>query len=250
MKAILKTVKPKQCANIMNLIQSILVIKDKREATAIQKLIDEDGYADIYVYCMKDKKNYLYWDWYDPPFVENEWFVSSNSKIWNDDRININGPFNGKVVFKFRCYNVEEIYYNSIPTEEYFYYIYKGDEYDNEEDKIDTSLDLEEKSCLNSDELDNYLQGKTGYAIHISDLEIFDKPKELSEFRKPRYCDCKLRCNNNLEHSFCREVCSHNLDSERLGVCCDRDGWVKEWNTGNMNLTKSPQNFCYVENAE
>lgn len=35
MKAIMKSIKPKACANIMNLIQSILVIKNKREATAI-----------------------------------------------------------------------------------------------------------------------------------------------------------------------------------------------------------------------
>lgn len=39
-------------------------------------------------------------------------------------------------------------------------------------------------------ELNAYLKGKIGYAWHISDLEIFDKPKELSEFctyRKPSY---------------------------------------------------------------
>ena len=47
------------------------------------------------------------------------------------------------------------------------------------------------KSCLTEDELFDYLfvnepyneDMKKGYAIHISDLEIFDKPKELSEFK-------------------------------------------------------------------
>ena len=33
--------------------------------------------------------------------------------------------------------------------------------------------------------LDNYLKGKKkGYALHISGLKIYDKPKELSEFHK------------------------------------------------------------------
>lgn len=40
-------------------------------------------------------------------------------------------------------------------------------------------------SCLIKDELMNYGKWKTLYGWHISDLKIYDKPKELSEFRKP-----------------------------------------------------------------
>ena len=37
--------------------------------------------------------------------------------------------------------------------------------------------------CLETDELFDYLgNGKWGYGWHISDLKIYDKPKELSEF--------------------------------------------------------------------
>ncbi len=36
---------------------------------------------------------------------------------------------------------------------------------------------LLEKSCLN--ELEGYLKGKNGYAIHIKNLHIFDKPRDL-----------------------------------------------------------------------
>ena len=39
------------------------------------------------------------------------------------------------------------------------------------------------ESCLTLDELTNYLSLKNGYAWHISDLKIYDKPKELSEFK-------------------------------------------------------------------
>ena len=42
-----------------------------------------------------------------------------------------------------------------------------------------------EKSCLTYNELSNYIgKDRKGYAWHISDLVIYDKPKELGEFKK------------------------------------------------------------------
>ena len=42
-----------------------------------------------------------------------------------------------------------------------------------------------EKSCLTSDELYDYLgEYNEGYAIHIKNLHIFDKPRELSDYYK------------------------------------------------------------------
>lgn len=42
--------------------------------------------------------------------------------------------------------------------------------------------EIPEKSCLSLNELHHYLDDKTGYAWHIEDLHIYDKPKELAEF--------------------------------------------------------------------
>ena len=42
--------------------------------------------------------------------------------------------------------------------------------------------ELLKHSCLTSKELENYLQEKNGYAIHIKNLHIFDKPRELSDY--------------------------------------------------------------------
>lgn len=43
---------------------------------------------------------------------------------------------------------------------------------------------VEQKAmCLNQPELIRYGKGKTLYGWHILDLKIYDKPKELSEFR-------------------------------------------------------------------
>lgn len=85
--------------------------------------------------------------------------------------------------------------------------------------------DLLTKSYLTTKELDNYLgYDKTGYAIHISDLEIFDKPKELSEFYKVGF-------NKALKESLNSKP--YPLSSVRI---------EKQY-----QLTKAPQNFCYVE---
>ena len=62
----------------------------------------------------------------------------------------------------------------------------------------------------------NLESGKPFYAIHISKLEIFDRPKELSEF---------VKCDNN---------------HIRIGNCFIGFGGIPR-------LTKAPQNYCYVE---
>ena len=78
---------------------------------------------------------------------------------------------NGKIVGE--CdFEVEEIkpekYWHS--TEDYDYIYNTGTLY---------YEDLLKKSCLMDYELDNYLIGENGYAIHIKNLHIFDKPREL-----------------------------------------------------------------------
>ena len=51
------------------------------------------------------------------------------------------------------------------------------------------------RSCLSLDEVAKYIGiNKTGYGWHISDLVIYDKPKELSEFIVERYpCLARLK---------------------------------------------------------
>ena len=207
MKAIVKTIKPKTCANIMNRNQSILVIKNKREATAIQKLIDENGYADIYAYCSKSNTQYL---------------VGSKNKVCEiltkaaDTRFSPNiGKYtgNGKVLFKFRCYEMEEIlnYGLARRSEMMMEELLKG-------------------SCLTMEQLNKYAPHKEYddddyiYTIHISDLEIFDQPKELSEFYKVGF-DKALKESLNSK--------PYPLSS----VCIEKQ----------YQLTKAPQNMCYVE---
>lgn len=83
----------------------------------------------------------------------------------------------------------------------------------------------QEAMRLNQPELIQYGKGETLYGWHISDLKIYDKPKELSEFCIP----CKVSCKN----------CKNPLYFE-----C----WCEE--KGKKIVTRPPQSWMYVEEVE
>ena len=85
--------------------------------------------------------------------------------------------------------------------------------------------------CIPDDELKKYLGNYVGYAWHISNLKIYDKPKELGEFRKP--CIDK-------EH-YC-PLCP--LSTELLADVTE----VNEYgHTCLHRVKRPPQSWCYVE---
>lgn len=66
--------------------------------------------------------------------------------------------------------------------------------------------DVEKQACLTREEIVNYLKGP-GYGWHISDLHIYDTPKELSEFERPygcNECDAKWATECNACHEECK----------------------------------------------
>lgn len=76
----------------------------------------------------------------------------------------------GTVGAKFVCYEIEDILYLL------------------ESDLVMTFLPKYTSpagSCLTSEELLQYGKGKPLYGWHISDLKIYDKPRELSDFKTP-----------------------------------------------------------------
>lgn len=86
-----------------------------------------------------------------------------------------------------------------------------------------------EKSCLPYDEIAEYVgKDKYGYALHISDLKIYIKPKKLNEFHKP--CSDIDNC---LNKAF-REA------GESLDKCFDCG----------CGLNRPPQSWCYVEELQ
>ena len=103
------------------------------------------------IYCTKSKP-YISYDSYD-------------NKIWETDR---EYSLNGKIVAQFDCEKIEEIENNLLLIEYNFYVDFKT--------KSLCNTQLYEKSCLCDKDLLDYLLYKNGYAIHISNLKIFDKP--------------------------------------------------------------------------
>ena len=74
----------------------------------------------------------------------------------------------GKVIGEFICDKVDEIIPDYNPVTKKFYYGYV----------IDIT-----PTCLSEKEIQNYGGNKPLYFWHISDLKIYDEPKELSEFK-------------------------------------------------------------------
>lgn len=75
--------------------------------------------------------------------------------------------------------------------------------------------------CLNAEEMFEYSKGKTLYGWNISDLKIYDKPRELSEFRKP----CPY---GNMPCGVCEDYSDYSGECRNI-------------------VTRPPQSWCYVE---
>ena len=92
----------------------------------------------------------------------------------------------------------------------------------------------QEAMFLNQPELIQYGKGKTLYGWHITDLKIYDKPKELSEFNRP----CPS-VNHNCEHCITYgKPYQWDFDEEAGKIFCTR------------RITRPPQSWCYVEEKQ
>ena len=215
MKAIMISDHAQWCALMMNGDKTVEVRKGTALYKATQKLIDEYGYAEFYVYNTRDERYRL------DKELNGKYFVwDTKSKDYPFDKTRNRHYFFGKVVFKFRCYKVEEIKLNKGACG-WFY-----------ETTTLCEKDLLKNSCLSLEDLRDYLDiifgdyevdSEKGCAIHISDLEIFDKPKELNEFYKVGHYE-------DLDDYF--------TDEKQInGKWC-------------IPLKKAPQSMCYIEVKE
>ena len=194
MKSILISIKPKYVAEILNGNKTIEIRKTMPKC---------DLPIDVYIYCTKEE--YLY--------RTNKGYFSFNKPLQVGK--GTKHPFvysdESKVVAKFTLNKVEEIKSNLAMR-------FFTDSF-NEKELLD-------KSCLSGDELFWYLAPQElkvkscGYAWHISNLLIFDEPKELSEFYKCQYIECT--------------------------TLFDRESRFRPY----LEITKAPQSYCYVEAKE
>lgn len=213
MKAIMISIKPKWVAKILNGEKTIEIRKTMPKCELP---------IDVYIYCTKEEKLFD-----DYPNVANGRF--RHNKVYRGSN-----NISGYVVAKFTLNKVEEM-------RPFFHWC------------------IEKKTCLTRDEVLDYLdskdkfvgnpkrQGKV-YAIHISNLEIFDRPRELRSFNK---VGSKEKHEKALKYAM-KEDCKiweriHNgvaRDNE-IANCVELE--EASYYMGAYGLTKAPQNFCYVE---
>lgn len=81
------------------------------------------------------------------------------------------------------------------------------------------------QSCLYYDDMVSYFGNKDGFGWHISDLKIYDRPRELSEFRKSGF--------------MTEEEWLFNLYPN---THCHYEAWAKKF-----EITRPPQSWMYIE---
>lgn len=184
--AIAITIKPQHLFYILSGTKLGEIRKNKALINAIKKEISEKGKTAIYCICSKSK-----------PYLKDcgSFRVLSNTEIANKGHY-----LNGKVVCKFECKKVEELY-----TDEDAWSYYT--------DTITEDYKVSELAHIGDGDIEEYLNGDIGYFIHISNLTIFDKAKDISDLRFAK---------------------TYNF--EDMHNC-------------RVSLTKAPQNFCYVEDT-
>ena len=154
------------------------LIADGRKTIEVRKTRPKSETAvKCYIYCTKNKT------------IADEYWGNRNGHIYID---------NGKVIGEFVCDRVRLC----IP------FGLKGHL---------LSQEVYREMCLTKEQLDKYGGLKTLYGWHISDLKIYDKPKELGEFG--------------------------NYKTE----------WIQWYHSDDKvfyPLTRPPQSWCYVEQLE
>lgn len=109
--------------------------------------------------------------------------------------------------------------------------------------------DVEQQACLTREEIVRYLKG-VGYGWHISDLKIYDKPKELGDFWS--YNEA-LHKRYDAETDFCCYDAANEY-GEALTDCGDAYNDIlncyrcwNEWSGWCHRIKRPPQSWCYVE---
>lgn len=123
------------------------------------------------LYCTKAKPSLMKYENIDGYYTDTDPVLDKRALL------------NGKIVAEcdFEVEEIEKIYGSNhacFDKDGYF------DDYADYATKSLEETELLKHSCLTSEELENYLQDKNGYAIHIKNLHIFDEHRELKECHK------------------------------------------------------------------
>ena len=205
-KAVMISIRPKWCEKICNGKKTIEIRKTRPKMETPFK---------CYIYCTKASVRY---QTICGCHVLNsdELYRHPEQGIKHGDSIELmlcenytkDNFLNGKVIGEFTCDLIYELETRS-PGGSYYV---KGEDQP-------TTNDVARQSCLTLKDMHEYLKAAKGYGWHISDLKIYDTPKELSKFSRPF------------------ENCIDKVCDEFGCASCENGGHIKH----------APQSWCYVE---
>ena len=189
-KAVLISIRPKWCQKIASGEKTIEVRKTKPKL---------ETPFNVYIYCTQDKHL---------AFMQNQTGTNLIACMDATAAIPVGGAIgNSKVIGKFTCDRIDRLAPANDP-----YGIYDIDD------------DYVLQTCLENGALWDYGHGTPLYGWHISDLRIYDTPKELSEF--------KTLCRVDADCCACPYYNYTKMDC---------DGRV---------IGRPPQSWCYVDDVQ
>lgn len=198
-KAIMLSIRPKWVEKIANGEKTIEVRKTRPKLETPFK---------CYIYCTRDKHL---------AFMQNQTGTNLIACMDVDAAIPVGGAIgNGKVIGEFTCDRIYKIDKDSTD------FLFKAG-------GLSVYKQAAEEKCglcvaMTDDELHGYLGYCQGYGWHISDLRIYDAPKELSEF--------KTLCRVDADCCACPYYNYTKMDC---------DGRV---------IGRPPQSWCYVDDVQ
>ena len=196
MKSVLISTRPKWCEKICHEIgkeEAGKPIYEKR--IEVRKTAPKEVPFKAYIYETKESKRRYLDDRFNS-FLDNKSHYTDM----------------GKVIGEFVCDKV---------------YLIKnqGSRFSVADEEQSVTNEIARQSCLDYDDMVSYLGNKDGYGLHITDLKIYDKPKDLSEFRKKGF--------------MTEEEWLFNLYPN---THCHYEAWAKKF-----EIARPPQSWCYVE---
>lgn len=196
MKSVLISTRPKWCEKICHEIgkeEAGKPIYEKR--IEVRKTAPKEVPFKAYIYETKESKRRYLDDRFNS-FLDNKSHYTDM----------------GKVIGEFVCDKI---------------YLIKnqGSRFSVADEEQSVTNEIARQSCLDYDDMVSYLGNKYGYGLHITDLKIYDKPKELSEFRKKGF--------------MTEEEWLFNLYPN---THCHYEAWAKKF-----EIARPPQSWCYVE---
>jgi predicted transcriptional regulator len=152
-----------------------------------------------YIYCTKGRGDCL-WRWGGGVWYETQFLNERPNRL------------DGKIIGEFVCDRIEE--FVNLPL------------------SLFSPIGTLEQTCLTTEQIREYLNGKNGYGWHITDLVVYDNPRELCEFFQVK----AIRGYHKKDEPKTDALnIPRLLNSTRFEV---------------NFLTRPPQSWCYIETRQ